>query len=68
MPSELEKEIKEAFTRQSIATVVAVKDGITKVYNDRPKSYNHMQRTEFYNDVMEVISDVINKLEQDLKS
>jgi hypothetical protein len=37
---------------------------IEEKFNDRPFSYNHHQRTEFYRDIDEVIQQKINSLKE----
>ena len=62
MTNELEKEIDRILKKQSKNTLLALKDGITEKYNDRPYNYNHRQRTEFYNDVIKLIDMVIDAM------
>ena len=45
-----------------VATLTELQLEIEEKFNDRPFSYNHHQRTEFYRDIDEVIQQRINDL------
>jgi hypothetical protein len=47
------------------AILVELQLKIEEKFNDRPFSYNHHQRTEFYRDIDEVIQQKIDKLKED---
>lgn len=46
------------------AILVELQLEIKEKFNDRPFSYNHHQRTEFYRDIDEVIQQKINALKE----
>jgi hypothetical protein len=46
------------------AILVELQLEIEEKFNDRPFSYNHHQRTEFYRDIDEVIQQKINSLKE----
>jgi hypothetical protein len=46
------------------AILVELQLEIEEKFNDRPFSYNHHQRTEFYRDIDEVIQEKINSLKE----
>lgn len=47
-----------------VAMLTDIRLEIEEKFNDRPFSYNHHQRTEFYRDIDEVIQQKINSLEE----
>lgn len=47
-----------------VAMLTELQLEIEEKFNDRPFSYNHHQRTEFYRDVDEVIQKKINSLKE----
>jgi hypothetical protein len=49
------------------AILVELQLEIEEKFNDRPFSYNHHQRTEFYRDIDELIQQKINSLKEDEK-
>jgi hypothetical protein len=46
------------------AILVELQLKIEEKFNDRPFSYNHHQRTEFYRDIDEIIQQKINSLKE----
>jgi DNA-directed RNA polymerase specialized sigma subunit len=47
-----------------VAMLTEIQLEIEEKFNDRPFSYNHHQRTEFYRDIDEVIQQKINSLKE----
>jgi hypothetical protein len=47
-----------------VAMLTELQLEIEEKFNDRPFSYNHHQRTEFYRDIDEVIQQKIDKLKE----
>jgi len=47
-----------------VAMLTEIQLEIAEKFNDRPFSYNHHQRTEFYRDIDEVIQQKIDKLKE----
>lgn len=47
-----------------VAMLTEIQLEIEERFNDRPFSYNHHQRTEFYRDIDEVIQQKINALKE----
>ena len=59
----------ELFTRAEVEEIVVdilteIQSEIEEKFNDRPFSYNHHQRTEFYRDIDEIIQQKIKALEK----
>ena len=62
---ELMEHISELFTKEEIiAMLTELQLKIEEKFNDRPFSYNHRQRTEFYRDIDEIIQQKIDKLKE----
>ena len=47
-----------------VAMLTEIQLEIEEKFNDRPFSYNHHQRTEFYRDIDEIIQQKINSLKE----
>jgi len=56
---------KTSYTKDEvIAMLTEIQLEIEEKFNDRPFSYNHHQRTEFYRDIDEVIQLKINSIKE----
>ena len=56
------KEYENRLKADMVAMLTEIQLEIEEKFNDRPFSYNHHQRTEFYRDIDEVIQQKINAL------
>ena len=55
---------KRVIRQAKIEVLTELQKEIEEKFNDRPFSYNHQQRTEFYRDIDEIIQQKIDKLKE----
>jgi hypothetical protein len=59
------KDYETRLKADMVAMLTELQLEIEEKFNDRPFSYNHHQRTEFYRDIDEIIQEKINSLKED---
>jgi len=61
----LQADYENRLKADMVAMLTELQLEIEEKFNDRPFSYNHHQRTEFYRDIDEIIQEKINSLKED---